>query len=159
MSKIEELLRQKREAQIRRMEGNPDADSEAEVDRALKEVSKKSRKRTPKSKKVKSKSLKFSPHAYRRMSQRGMSAKDVYTIWRAGEFYTQADGRTAYTVTRGAIDVALAEDRAQLEQWLGCAIIVEERTHNPMLITILASGEDTKTYSAWRKRPNRRRQR
>lgn len=157
MSKIEDLLRQKRAAQIRRMEGHPDSDAEAEVDRALQEVRKHPKEKRPKRKKIQNKKINITPHAQQRMAQRGMNLEDVHAIWRSGESHTQSDGRMAYTVTREAIEAAIPEDRVILESWLRCAVVVEERTRTPVLITILASGEDTKTYSGWSKRPNMRR--
>lgn len=148
MSKIEDLLRQKRAAQIRRMEGEPDHEAEAEVDEALAKVSKRTQ-RGPDRKPLihNSVRLRFLPHARHRMAQRGMRAKHVYAIWRAGEQRTQSDGRSVYIVTRNALDNAMLADRELLESWMGCAIVLDldARHENPLLITVLAAGEDTRT--------------
>lgn len=157
MSKIEELLRKKREAQIRRMEGEPDLDAERSVERALDKVRKKTKgKKRKKKLGVDFGRINFSNHAKKRMAQRGMQTEDIYTIWRACEPYTQTDGRSVYEVDHAALDHAAQEDKEILKSWIGCAIIIDERFHTPLLITILASGKDTRTQTGRRKRPNRR---
>ena len=144
MSRIEELLRQKRAAQIRRMEGTPDEAAEAEIDAKLSEESRRGRQREARP--PRSRHLRFTKHARQRMAQRGWKAGDVYALWRAGERIPQTDGRAVYCATRAALDEADEVDRRRLEKFLGAAIVVSEGTADslPILVTVLADGEDTR---------------
>jgi len=90
MSRVEELLRRKRQAQIKQLEGGaPDADSH-EVDQELANV------RAPEVQRayVKRGRLHMRRHARLRMAQRGMSTRVVYAIWQAGEVHSSDLART-----------------------------------------------------------------
>lgn len=142
MGRIEELLRKKRETQIRRMNGE-DVDS-SDIDAALKKLSKKRQPKT--SKRVQSRyRILFSRHARTRMAQRGMHPRVIYAIWRACTPRKQDAQRTIYMVTRKDINEATTNDARLLEPWIGCAIIIaDDGQEGATLVTVLAAGEDTR---------------
>lgn len=142
-SRVAQLLAEKRAAQIRRMNGEEDVD-DSKVDAELAEMSSRRRKGY-RPRKPKSRSLKFSDHARKRMAQRRMDAKVVYAIWRVGEEVSQPGDRRAYVVTRKSLEAATREDAQDLESWCGCAIVVVDLPKaGPLLVTVLAAGEDTR---------------
>ncbi len=152
MTRVADLLRQKRQAQIAEMEGRSSSDEDAEADRDLRaldtELDGLKRRRpvwTPKRAPVLRGHLRFTKHANRRMAQRGMSAKIVYAIWRVGTPVPQPDGSEVFVVTRAALAEATRGDAGRLERWRGAAIIVQPAVTDraSVLITVLADGEDT----------------
>lgn len=149
MSKIEELLRAKRQAQIAELEGREPETSHEKIDAELKKVARKSAKvargRHRRRKGVKSESLYITAHAHKRMAQRRMQAKHVYAMWRYGDAKTLNDAaRTAHVVTDRALVEMPYKARTLLEGLRGAAIIVQQNgERRPSLVTVLADGEDT----------------
>lgn len=139
-SRVAQLLAEKRAAQIRRMEGDDVDDSEIDAEIAAFASRTKPRRRNG----MKSRRLEFSPHARKRMAQRGIDARTLYAIWRVGEERRQDHGRRAYVVTRKSLDAATFRDAQLTEPWSGCAIVVADLPRGPMLVTVLAAGEDTR---------------
>ena len=143
MSRIAELLAAKRVAQIKRMNGEENVDDKA-VDEELAKLTKM---KPTRKKGEPNRSLKISGHARKRMSQRGMGANVVYAIWRVAEERKQSDGRRVYVLTRKSIEAATYRDAQLLEPWCRCAIVIVDLPSGPMLVTVLAAGEDTRVIS------------
>ena len=97
------ILALRRQAQIAEMEGRDGAGITAEqAQKAARAIETPKQKRYRPPKRVR---LLFTPHARRRMAQRGMSAADVDVLWRFGE--AMASGRdTVYQATERAISEA-----------------------------------------------------
>ncbi len=142
MSKLRDLLRRKRAAQIAKMEGRPILD-EAVLDAQIDDFKKRKHKHV---KKPMPSRLHLTNDARKRMAQRGMSLDVVYAIWRIGTVVPQPDGREIFVVTREALKHADAVDVRCLVSWTGSAILVQpsmENNRSPALITVLADGDDT----------------
>ena len=155
MSKIAEAIRQKRQAQIAKMNGKKVDEAAveeriAEAQRAAerschvdRKVSRKEKRRT------KGPGLYFTHHAIRRMSQRGVTHKQVYANWRVGEPIPQPDGRTVFWLSQQAFEAGRRCDREILAGMVGCAIVIAPPRpgyERMCVVSVLASGEDTTFY-------------
>lgn len=144
MSRIAELLRQKRVAQIARMSGRF-IDTTA-VDAELDAIRRRLRS-MPLVRFFNTRELRITKHARKRINQRKIPLAAIDAIWRYGETTAYRDGRRIHRVTRRAIEDVDGEDRARLEAWRGTAIVVAPPRglfeRRPSLVTVLALGEDT----------------
>lgn len=143
MSKISELLALKRAADITRMETGQAVDTSAiDAELATIEPPAATRDKYPHSAR-----LRFTSHAYRRMSQRGLTAADVYAIYMGGECRQSGDD-LAFVVTDRAITESMQSVFRRLQRLRGAAIIVgapDDAGVRP-LVTVLRDGEDTRFY-------------
>lgn len=155
MSKVEEILKARRQAQIAALEGRePDVDpeelkkqTEAVKQEASRVAAKDSSNSRRASQTIPRARLFISKHARKRMSQRGMRMKDVAAIWHFGEPLRLNDGRRhAYAVSDSALKGMPKNVRDHLTQYRGAAIIVQDPEppyEQPLLVTVLADGVDT----------------
>lgn len=151
-----EILAARRAAQIARLEGRGGESTmtheAAQAAAAACAAPAAPRPRSPRAR------LHFRGHARVRMSQRGMSARIVYDIWRFGEPRPSGRGYTVHHLSRTAMEGLPAAKALELDKWRGAAIVVRTPTTpglDPELVTVLADGEDTKFYDGRGKRPPR----
>lgn len=90
------------------------------------------------------KNLGFSNHARRRMAQSGLTAKHVYAVYRFGEEYHGADGRSLFHASAQAIENAPGYAVECLRQCAGMAIVVARE--EAVLVTVMAFGGDTRVW-------------
>jgi hypothetical protein len=150
VSKIEELLRAKRQIQIAQFEGREPEKTHEEVDAQIEKVVAQTRRERPRQRRhVHRKRLYITPHARKRMGQRRMTLKHVYALWTFGEPQTLNDtSRTAHVCTDRALGEMPRKQRDLLAPFRGCAIIVQAAPEDdpgklPAVITVIADGEDT----------------
>jgi len=154
VTKIEELLRAKRQVQIARLEGREPATTHEEIDAEIEHVVEEQRKRARERRKRrprvrKGRGLFITQHAWKRMGQRRMTVKHVYALWTYGEARKLNDtSRTAHVCTASVHAEMPARERDLLASFVGCAIIVqappEDEPHKlSALVTVIADGEDT----------------
>lgn len=155
MSKIAEAIKRKRLAQIAKMNGEKvdEAAVDEQIAQAQREAQKACHIDKRASRKVrrdtKDRGLYFTRHADRRMSQRGVTHRQVYAIWRLGEPIPQPDDRTVFWLSRKAFDAAGKDERELLSDLVGAAIVISKPRpgYNRMcVVSVLASGEDTTFY-------------
>ncbi len=88
------------------------------------------------------------------MSQFGLSARDVYALWRKGD-RSRSGEHAAYRLTRSAL--AVWPDDPRLRRMAGATLIVAgEDSGAPTLVTVLPYGPDTR-FPGMGRSPKRRR--
>lgn len=154
MSKVEELLKAHRQAQIARLEGRPSEVDEEELTRRTKKIVRATEKEARRErinarrtqKEIPRARLFVTKHARTRMSQRGLRMKEVSLMWKFGECLRLNEaGRTAHVLSDSALSSMPRSVREKLQRFRGAAIIVQEDDGRgqPALVTVLADGEDT----------------
>lgn len=130
-----EIIAQARAAQIRRLEGLPPEEEEV----FPKRVNLLGKCSPPKQMLIK-RDLCFTRHARIRMSQRGISVEDVYSLYKFGEARDAGNGAVAYVASEASIQEAPPGPKARLRRLKGAKIVVTSNR----LMTVVHDGEDTK---------------
>lgn len=151
MSRIEKLLKDKRQTQIAMLEGRLPQRTQLEINQELKSARDVRPHKKKRRRKTKRRSLYITHHAQQRMSQRGMTDLQVYAIWLYGERKPLKESlREAHVCTMRAYREMPSQQKQLVEKFQGAALIVQNPTPEdaakglrPAVLTVLADGKDT----------------